>query len=350
MSRVLKDQTSLNLKLTEPLRQDRFSTQIHPIRERFDAWAQLLAPVVLAENPQRDFKACARAYDLGRMHYVSTHHDAMYHQRSEELISQSGIDHWLLTLRRSGTERSRCGDTVLDSQPGSLDIRSLARPFSGETSRTGCVFIFLSRDDFVSLAPLLDGANHRLLEGSMKGVIRDFILSLDEVIGDMTVADLPVLVNSITALLNAALEPCRSKTEEARDVIAASLLDKARSYIHANLKSPDLDPDTIGAAMQMSRRKLYYLFERRGGVARYIRRRRLLACHDAIVDAADHRFVSTIAYEYGFTNAAQFSRNFLAEFGYSPTEAREFNLCGYRPIEKAPATFTEWLLQVRNDG
>jgi AraC-like DNA-binding protein len=348
MGCVLKDQALLNLKLKHPLREDRFSTHIYPVNDRFDAWAQLVAPLVLAEKVQSGFKACARAYDLGRMHYVSTCHDAVRHQRSDELISQSGIDHWLLTLRRTGTERSRCGDRVLESEPGSLDIRSLAHPFSGETSQTGCVFIFLSRDDFVSLAPLLDGANHRLLEGSMKGVIRDFILSLDEVIGGMTVADVPVLVNSITALLNAALEPCRSRTQEVADVVASSLLDKARRYIHANLKSPDLDPDTICAAMQMSRRKLYYLFERRGGVASYIRRRRLLACHDAIVDAADHRFVSTIAYEYGFTNAAQFSRNFLAEFGYSPTEAREFNLCGYRPIEKPPATFTEWLLQVRS--
>ncbi len=349
MDRALKDQASRNLKLTEPLREDRFSTHIHPRNDRFEAWAQLLAPIVATETSQSGFRAHARAYDLGRMHYVSTHHDAMQHQRSDELIDQSGIDHWLLTLRRSGTERSRCGDTVLESRPGCLDIRSLAHAFTGETSRTGCVFIFLSRDDFVSLAPLLDGANHRLLEGSMKGVIRDFILSLDEVIGGMTVADIPVLVNSITALLNAALEPCRSRAQEVTDVVASSLLDKARRYIHANLKSPDLDPDTICAAMQMSRRKLYYLFERRGGVARYIRYRRLLACHDAIVDAADHRFVSTIAYEYGFTNAAQFSRNFLAEFGYSPTEAREFNLFGYRPIEKAPATFTEWLLQVRGD-
>lgn len=282
------------------------------------------------------------------MHYVTARYDALCYARSGELINQSDIDHWMLTLRRSGNERSRCGDTTLESGPGSLEIRSLAHPFVGDATRTDCVIILLGRDDFVSLAPLLDGANHRLLQSSMSDVVRDFILSLDDCIGEMTVGEVPVLVNSITALLNAALEPCKSKQHELETLVAPSLLDKARRYIHANLKSPDLGPDAICAAMQLSRRKLYYLFERRGGVASYIRRRRLLACHDAIVDAADHRFVSTIAYDYGFTNAAQFSRNFLAEFGYSPTEAREFKLYGYRPISEAPLSFSEWLLQVRS--
>jgi AraC-like DNA-binding protein len=338
------------LNLTDPLREDRFSTKTFHQHERFAAWADLLAPVVEIKNPVEgsSFRGSARAYDLGRMHYIAARHDAMHHARSEELINESGIDHWVLTLRRSGTEVSRFRNTIMESTPGSLEIRSLAHPFIGKATRTSSVIIMLGRDDFVSLAPLLDGANHRLLEGNMSGVVRDFILSLDECIGTMTVADVPVLVNSITALLNAALEPCKSKQHEVESLVESSLLDKARRYIHANLRSPDLGPDTICAAMQLSRRKLYYLFERRGGVASYIRRRRLLACHDAIVDASDHRFVSTIAYDHGFTNAAQFSRNFLAEFGYSPTEAREFKLYGYRPIKEAPMSFSEWLLQVRS--
>jgi transcriptional regulator GlxA family with amidase domain len=71
-----------------------------------------------------------------------------------------------------------------------------------------------------------------------------------------------------------------------------------------------------------SRRKLYHLFERYGGVAHYIRSRRLAACHAAIVDPLETRQIYTIAYDHGFTDPAVFSRLFRAEFGYSPSEAR----------------------------
>ncbi|MBR0554524.1 helix-turn-helix domain-containing protein [Ciceribacter sp. L1K23] len=314
-----------------------------------DYWADLLSPVVEIERTSRpDFKACARAYDLGRLHHVSLSTSALQYQRSASLIQGSDIDHWVLTLRRSGTEVTRYDGSQLESTAGTLDIRSLAAPFSASTSRSRSIMLFLSRDNFASLASCLDAANNRPLTGSMQGIIREFLFSLDERMESATLEDVPVIVNSVTTLLRAALELSRETLEEAAAPIATSLLERARRYIHANLRSADLGPGEVCKAIGISRRQLYYVFEKLGGVATYIRRRRLIACHDAIVDAADHRLISTIAYDYGFTNAPQFSRNFLSEFGYSPTEARDFRHYGYRPLQQRPATLREWLMQFRD--
>ncbi|MGJ7509533.1 helix-turn-helix domain-containing protein [Variovorax sp. GT1P44] len=73
----------------------------------------------------------------------------------------------------------------------------------------------------------------------------------------------------------------------------------------------------------MSRSTLYRLFEARGGVADYIKERRLKRIHAAIV-APEHatRQLVGIAEEFGLVDASHFSRIFRRHFGYSPSEAR----------------------------
>lgn len=53
--------------------------------------------------------------------------------------------------------------------------------------------------------------------------------------------------------------------EAARRPIAAAQFERARGFIDANLKSPHLSADLISASIGVSRRHLFYLFERHGG-------------------------------------------------------------------------------------
>ncbi len=100
-------------------------------------------------------------------------------------------------------------------------------------------------------------------------------------------------------------------------------LAQAAAPIAATLFEPSLTPEKLCRSLGVSRRVLYNVFERYGGVVHYIRRRRLVSCHAAIVDPLKSRRIQTIAYDHGFTDAALFSRVFRAEFGYSPREARD---------------------------
>jgi AraC-like DNA-binding protein len=60
-----------------------------------------------------------------------------------------------------------------------------------------------------------------------------------------------------------------------------------------------------------------------GGVAAFIRQRRLRGIHALLAAPHERRRISEIAFHFGFANNSHFSRTFRNTFGYSPREARE---------------------------
>ena len=107
----------------------------------------------------------------------------------------------------------------------------------------------------------------------------------------------------------------------ALSVLGQSCL-RARRYVQRNLNTAELTSEGMSRALGISRTRLYQLFEPSGGVNHYIQRRRLLAAHAALSDPGETRRIIDIAESVGFNSAANFSRAFTHEFGYSPREAR----------------------------
>ena len=126
-------------------------------------------------------------------------------------------------------------------------------------------------------------------------------------------------------------------------------MERARRYIQTNLNIIDLAPDDICRALGVSRTRLYQLFEASGGVLAYVQKRRLIAAHHALGDPADERRIADIAESCGFSSAANFTRAFTREFGYSPREARsalaESRLVGVntRKPSQDQNSLEEWL-------
>ena len=103
-----------------------------------------------------------------------------------------------------------------------------------------------------------------------------------------------------------------------------ALRERIKQHVGAHLGDPSLSVDAIALALNCSRRHLYNAFsEESDGVAGYILRRRLEACRRAFDDrAADHRSITDIAFTFGFSNMAHFSRVFRAHLGLAPSDYR----------------------------
>jgi AraC-like DNA-binding protein len=102
------------------------------------------------------------------------------------------------------------------------------------------------------------------------------------------------------------------------------LLDQATAYIAANVREPDLGPERVAHAVNVSVRRLHQLFEPTGRtVGEHVREERLAAVRR---DLADPRLaglsVSRIAAAHGMTSPTVFSRVFRAAHGCTPTEYR----------------------------
>jgi AraC family transcriptional regulator, positive regulator of tynA and feaB len=140
-------------------------------------------------------------------------------------------------------------------------------------------------------------------------------------------AELPQLDSPArTAAANAALELLRGVIEPSvppsRQVAREAVRAEIRRYVRAHLQEAALGPGTIAAAHSMSVRALHALFEDADeSVAGLVRRERLTRCMQDL-QRPGCGSVTEIAFRWGFSDAAHFSRAFKRAFGITPTEMR----------------------------
>ncbi|WP_445620231.1 transcriptional regulator FeaR [Kushneria sp. Sum13] len=101
-----------------------------------------------------------------------------------------------------------------------------------------------------------------------------------------------------------------------------------QQFIDQHLHEDDIRPERLASAFHMSVRQLYRLFEQHGEtVCRYVQRRRLARCAEELGSPIlSRRSITQIAYKWGFTDSAHFSRSFKREFASSPREYRRTRL------------------------
>jgi AraC-like DNA-binding protein len=117
---------------------------------------------------------------------------------------------------------------------------------------------------------------------------------------------------------------CGGVAGDHREVVREARLDQARQYIDRRLASPDLDPESVAAALGVSVRQAHLIFEPSGeSLSQYIRRRRLEECRAALQSPlAARRSVADIAFAWGFASLPTFYRAFSQAFGVAPGDIR----------------------------
>ena len=97
-----------------------------------------------------------------------------------------------------------------------------------------------------------------------------------------------------------------------------------QKVIDESLGQPGLSPVNLASRLNISVRHLYRLFEEQGdSVCRYIQRARLQRSADDLANPIlKTESITTIAYKWGFTDSAHFSRVFKQCYGVSPRAYR----------------------------
>ena len=109
---------------------------------------------------------------------------------------------------------------------------------------------------------------------------------------------------------------------ETRAVLGLALRRRAEMLLEQHFHDPAFGVQELAGLLGLSRSALYRLFEPGGGVAVFIRDRRLQRLRAALADPADHRRVAEKAYACGFADQAQFIRAFRRAYGMTPVEYR----------------------------
>lgn len=334
-----------------------FSTRDMARQDQFSAWQKQMEPLVEVRlpdgiSPDEGFPADQTVWNLGSILFVRQRMPAHSYMRSAARLRSSLIDHWYIGILRSGRSWTEVDGLVAENEPGKVELRSLGHPLRGRTTEAEAVFLYMPRDLFADTPGILDTANNSILSDNLAKLLIEYVNGLEASLSGLVAEDLSRVVHTVRDMVvNCLLSPTNAVLEQQIDL---GLMERARQHIQRNLHSPELTSDALSRTLGISRTRLYQMFEPSGGVHHYIRRRRLLAAHAALGDPANHQRILDIAEMAGFDSAANFSRAFSQEFGYSPREARKAIAPG-PPVHPAShaekkdlPSFETWLRQLGN--
>ncbi|MBZ5719841.1 MAG: transcriptional regulator FeaR [Acidobacteriia bacterium] len=118
------------------------------------------------------------------------------------------------------------------------------------------------------------------------------------------------------------LSACIGRLREDRGIghEGTELCLRIQTFIEAHLAEPSLGPAEIASAAGISVRHLHRLFSLKGHtVGGWIRGRRLQQCRSDLADPRlRERSITEIAFLWGFSDSAHFSRSFRRQFGLCP--------------------------------
>lgn len=330
-----------------------FDSGALPDGQGFELWREAqdqffeLAP----DTDPHQFKARIAVWNMNGLLLTDGHYSAQRFSRDIRRARADGFDHYTFLLHRRGRWLAEADDRATESVPGHVCVIDFARPIVTDVSDNDSMTLTVPRAVLDEVLPPFDMHGLRL-DGGCGDLLADFLLSLPRRVGGLATADAPHVAEATRHMLAACLAPSRETAARAQPQIDGVLLHRAAQIVDAHLHDPGWGVDRLGAALRVSRSTLYRLFAPFGGVAEYVKSRRLTRAHIMLTDRKERRSIAAVALHCGFQSDTSFSRAFRQSFGYSPREARDAVAAGmprHRRIgtttDEAP--FIDWIRRLR---
>lgn len=228
-----------------------------------------------------------------------------------------------LFLTTSGRWRGSAGRHEKDVHQGQLVFLDRSQSLGGVVEDLSSITLVIPKRALSATLPELETLHGETLSGPMAALLTDQIVSASKHAGHLDAAERLSLSRMMSGLVVGAL--ARSSGEGGgllRPALSLALVERAKRHIRAHCRDPDLSPGGVAETLGVSRSTLYKAFEAVGGVADFIRQVRLEAARAALEDSSDLRRIGDIAFAYGFSSEAQFSRAIRGAFGVTAGEIR----------------------------
>jgi AraC-like DNA-binding protein len=252
--------------------------------------------------------------------------------RTPQAIEGRLLDQFGFRLVLSGTTEIVTSKGSATARPGDfqvIDLQKAAQVGCGAGTETFSeVTLWLPRP---RLQALIGDEHH--LHGSVlqaeQPAVRVLASALKTVVAEGERLSASVLDDLATGL--AALAAAAGRQSSSLVVAPQDSLVTICRYIESNLGARDLGVAALIRTFGLSRASLYRLFEPVGGVAAYIRSRRLERVHREISTAGlDSRRIAPIAYRSGFKSIAAFNRAYRETYARTPRQSRAQRASGQK--------------------
>lgn len=301
-----------------------FDSNDLPLERRFEHWRAAVPTYEVTLAPGEElggFRAVADIWLLGDFTVSNRHTSAMRYFRSAQMARADGCDQFIISMVRKGGWTGQLGERILTVWPGQVVIFDLTRPFDRLVTAGDSIALRIARASIVAVAPDID-LHGFVFQGQTGHILADHFMMLARRLPHTEMAEADAIVDVTCGLIGSciAAAPERDADAPSHDL---EVRHRVFRYIDDHLGTRDLTAARICKEVGISRSVLYRAFASLGGIADYLRARRLEAAHAQLEDPAVGRHISHIAGEFGFISDAHFSRSFRKRYGYNPRRARE---------------------------
>ncbi len=302
-----------------------FRTHTLAPSERFGAWRESMDVMLDSRLSDRDdpgaFTGEVEGYLLNDILLTRAVAGRQKYDRPSSKIARDGLDHYMFQIFLGGHTELNLGRRAVRSEAGRVIAFDFGDVLDSHNTDFDILCIVVPRARLAPLLPRSDSLQGAMPErdGAAGHLLADYLHSLYRVAPSLTPLEEKTSIRALLELTASAFSGAGADAQARQH----ALLLKAQNFIRANLSSSGLSPEAIALGIGLSRTALYRLFERVGGVAEYVRELRLRRClSDLTSPRHAHKHVSQIAFCWGFTNQAHFTRAFRQRFGRAPGEMR----------------------------
>jgi AraC family transcriptional regulator, positive regulator of tynA and feaB len=309
-----------------------WTSQLHPVRERHDAWADALSrfflPWTVTSRARPDVRAAVQQCQLDDCRYVHCKTGPISGQRGGGDIGRTRGDYFSLLYVMAGSEvlRFEGREVLLPSDHFVLWDSGRRMDFALAQSLEKLTLVIPERQmrallpnaqDYVGIP--VNGAH------GMSRLLTDHLRALKREIWRMGADELRRIQAPTLELLarTYASVPCQQRATRREESF-----QRVQGFILGNLADPQLTPTRIAHANGVSIRYLHLLFESIGTtVAAWIRAQRIERCRlDLANPQLAARSITEIAFRWGFSDAGHFGKVFRRAAGASPRQFRRLAL------------------------
>ena len=213
--------------------------------------------------------------------------------------------------------------------PRDLMLSDLTAPYSFSWSGTGGSRAFQLHYDQLGLSvDVVRRASGRLRASPMHDLVRDHLRRLARSAADLA-ADpgAAALGTATTELVRALLVSAAGDGRVAAPVLEDTLLTRVLAYAGRHLGDPDLTPERLAAAHNVSVRQLYKVCAAAGlSLEQWLITQRLEAARAQLVSPAGRRrSIAATARACGFRDPSHFARRFRAAYGMTPRDWQQLD-------------------------
>ncbi|HUH56640.1 MAG TPA: helix-turn-helix domain-containing protein [Rhodanobacter sp.] len=273
------------------------------------------------------FRATLDYYQVDGMTFLDSRTDPVTQTRTVARISADAMRDYVFHVLVGGGAETTTGlyprRKALQSRPGILAL-DMNQPMRMEREhRSRVMALFLPRALVESVLPDAESLHGRVIDETLP-LARMFLGELQALasnIGAMSGAEIHGTMTTCAQLIIGAFAKQCGLGGDARAAVRAAVFGSVRRHVEQHLHEPGLSLENIVDTSRLSRATLYRLFEHEGGLATYIRNRRLREAADELIRFPQAPVVQ-IAYGLGFKSAADFNHAFRRAYDMPPRDFR----------------------------